>query len=120
MERRITTSCKPLKEERELHINICMDENENWIAELYTNIHKYHNRCIKQGWEQISETVHEDGTWIDGTYRAPAKAISIGKANKPKRVMTEEQKKAAAERMRKWQQSKTNTNNENDLEDDEK
>lgn len=109
---RRTTTEKPLKEERELHINIYMDEDEKWIAELYTNIHKYHTRCIKQGWEQISETTHTDGTWIDGTYKAPAKAISIGKAVKPKRVMSEEQKKAAAERMQKWREAKNKENND--------
>ena len=113
MIKRVTT-CKPLKEEREMHINVYMDENENWIAELYTNIHKYHTKCIRQGWEQISETVHEDGTWIDGTYKAPAKAVLISKANKIKRTMTEEQRKAAAERMQKWRDNKANNDEKED------
>ena len=100
------TNYKPGKYEKELHINIHMNEKDEWVAEIYTNIHKYHNRCIKQGWKQLSETVHTDGTWIDGTYEAPARAVNIGKAVKPKRVMSEEQKIAAAERMKKWQQTK--------------
>lgn len=100
------TNYKPGKYEKELHINIHMNDEDEWVAEIYTNIHKYHNRCIKQGWKQLTETVHTDGTWIDGTYIAPARAINIGKAVKPKRVMSEEQKIAAAERMKKWQQTK--------------
>ena len=100
------TNYKPGKYEKELHINIHMNDEDEWVAEIYTNIHKYHNRCIKQGWKQLTETVHTDGTWIDGTYIAPARAINIGKAVKPKRIMSEEQKIAAAERMKKWQQTK--------------
>lgn len=109
MEKKIT-NYKPGKYEKELHINIHMNDKDEWIAEIYTNIHKYHNRCIKQGWKQLSETVHTDGTWIDGTYEAPARAVNIGKAVKPKRVMSEEQKIAAAERMKKWQESKKQDN----------
>lgn len=109
MEKKIT-NYKPGKYEKELHINIHMNDKDEWVAEIYTNIHKYHNRCIKQGWKQLSETVHTDGTWIDGTYEAPARAVNIGKAVKPKRVMSEEQKIAAAERMKKWQESKKQDN----------
>ena len=104
------TNYKPGKYEKELHINIHMNDRDEWVAEIYTNIHKYHNRCIKQGWKQLSETVHTDGTWVDGTYEAPARAVNIGKAVKPKRVMSEEQKIAAAERMKKWQESKKQDN----------
>ena len=104
------TNYKPGKYEKELHINIHMNDKDEWVAEIYTNIHKYHNRCIKQGWKQLSETVHTDGTWVDGTYEAPARAVNIGKAVKPKRVMSEEQKIAAAERMKKWQESKKQDN----------
>lgn len=120
MKRTVVTDYKPTKFERELHINICMNDNEEWVAHLYTNIHKYHNKCIKQGWTQLTEVVHTDGTWIEGTYEAPARAVLISKANKPKRTMSEEQKKAAAERMRNWRKSlnKDSDINEEDTEDD--
>lgn len=100
------TSSRPSQEERELTVNVTMDEQGNWIAELYTNIHKYHNKCLKQGWTQTSETRHKDGTWIASEFIAPAKAISIGKAIRPKRQMTEEQKQAMSERMIKWRNTK--------------
>lgn len=99
-------SSKPYPSEREMTINIALNENEEWIAEIYTNIHKYYNRCKKQGWKQTSETIHTDGSWISATFEAPAKAITIGKANKPKRQMTEEQKQAAAQRMANWRKIK--------------
>ena len=98
--KREVTNYKPGKYERELHINIHMNEQDEWVAEIYTNIHKYHNRCIRQGWTQITETVHTDGSWVDGTYVAPARAI------KPKRTLTDEQKLAAAKRMKEWQEAK--------------
>lgn len=104
--KREVTNYKPGKYERELHINIHMNEQDEWVAEIYTNIHKYHNRCIRQGWTQITETVHTDGSWVDGTYVAPARAINIGKAIKPKRTLTDEQKLAAAKRMKEWQEAK--------------
>ena len=97
---------KPSILEKEVTINIIMNEDEEWIAEIYTNIHKYHNKCVKQGWTQLSETRHKDGTWIASEFIAPAKAISIGKAVRPKRQMTEEQKQAMSERMTKWRNSK--------------
>jgi len=108
------TASKPLQFERETTINIIMNENNEWVADIYTNIHKYYTKCIRQGWEQTSETIHKDGSWVSATFRAPAKAISIGKANRPKRQMSEEQRKAAAERMAKWRDSKNNNNIEED------
>ena len=110
-------SSKPNPYEREMTINISMNENGEWTAEIYTNIHKYHNRCIKQGWTQISETVHKDGSWVASEFIAPAKAISIGNAVRPKRQMSEEQRQAAKERMQKWRES-LNADTE-DLEDED-
>jgi hypothetical protein len=103
-------SSKPSLEEREMTINIIQNEDGEWTAELYTNIHKYANRCIRQGWKQVNETTHKDGTWISAQFTAPAKAISIGKAVRPKRVVSEEQKQAAKERMQKWRKTKNNEN----------
>lgn len=110
-------SSKPNPYEREMTINVSLNTDNEWIAEIYTNIHKYHNRCIKQGWKQISETTHNDGSWVASEFIAPAKAISIGKAIRPKRQMSEEQKQAAKERMQKWRESLHTV--EEDLEDED-
>jgi len=100
---RVSSKLNPL--EREVTVNIVLNQNGEWVAQLFTNIHKYHNRCLKQGWKQISETTHIDGSWVSSTFEAPAKAISIGKAVRPKRQMTEEQRQAMAERMAKWRET---------------
>lgn len=44
------TSEKPLPSEREFICNIIQDDNGEWIAIIDTNIRKYANRCLKQGW----------------------------------------------------------------------
>ena len=95
----IITLVKLTPEEREVLINISADENGKLWAEVDTTIQKYANKCIKQGWEQTSETRHTDGSWQGATFRAPATAISIRNPN-AKRTMSDEQKQAMAERMK--------------------
>lgn len=97
----LITKDKPLKEEREMYTNTYQDDDGDWVIELETNISKYDNKCRKQGWIQKCVTYHTDGTWIASVWIAPAKAISIGKAERPKRQMTEEQRRVAAERLKK-------------------
>lgn len=92
---------KPMACEREMHTNTMQDDDGNWIVELDTNIQKYSNKCRKQGWTLVSETTHTDGSWVSAVWRAPAKALTIAKANRPKRHMSEEQRKATAERFAK-------------------
>lgn len=103
----LTTKIKLSAEEREVLINLYPNENGEMIADLETSIQKYATRCIKQGWEQISETRHEDGSWVAATFRAPAKAINIGKAERSKRTMTEEQRQLAAERLKAAREAKS-------------
>lgn len=105
--KRYVVNSKPLACEREMHTNTIQDDDGNWIVELDTNIQKYSNRCKKQGWTQISETTHTDGSWVSAVWKAPAKALTISKANKPKRQMTEEQRRAVAERFAKIRAEKT-------------
>ncbi len=93
----IITSTKLTLEEKEVVINIFRDENGKQLAEIDTSIPKYANKCKKQGWEQISETRHTDGSWIAAVFRASASTVTIGKANKAKRKITEKQR-AALER----------------------
>lgn len=97
---------KPLPCEREMYTNTYQDENGEWVVELETNIQKYSNKCKKQGWTLVREFIHADGSWVSAVWKAPAKAITIAKANKPKRQMTEEQRKAAAERFAKIRETK--------------
>lgn len=47
-----TVSSKVTAEEREVTINISC-ENGEWVANLYTCIEKYANKCKKQGWKQV-------------------------------------------------------------------
>ena len=113
----ITIPVKVTPEEREVLINIYPDEDGKLWAEIDTTIQKYANKCIKQGWEQISETRHTDGSWQGATFRAPASAISIRNPN-AKRTMSEEQKQIMAERMRLMREKKNNNEVANDEDDD--
>lgn len=101
-----TVTSKVSAEEREVVINLTPDENGEWIANLYTCVEKYANRCKKKGWTQISETWHTDGVFVCAEFTAPAKAVSIRNANPVKREMSEEQRKAASERFRKIKNEK--------------
>jgi hypothetical protein len=104
----IITSVKLTPEEREVLINISADEKGKLWAEIDTTIQKYANKCIKQGWEQISETRHTDGSWQGATFRASATAIGIRNPN-AKRTMSDEQKQAMSERMRLMREKKGNS-----------
>ena len=103
----LTTKIKLSADEREVLINLYPNENGEMIAVLETSIQKYATKCIKQGWEQISETRHEDGSWVSATFRASAKSINIGKAERTKRIMTEEQRQLAAERLKAAREAKS-------------
>ena len=111
-----TINIKVTPEEREVLINIYPDEDGKLWAEIDTTIQKYANKCIKQGWEQISETRHTDGSWQGATFRAPASAISIRNPN-AKRTMSEEQKQIMSERMRLMREKKNNNEVVNDEDD---
>ena len=111
-----TINIKVTPEEREVLINIYPDEDGNLWAEIDTTIQKYANKCIKQGWEQISEIRHTDGSWQGATFRAPASAISIRNPN-AKRTMSEEQKQIMSERMRLMREKKNNNEVANDEDD---
>ena len=85
---------RPLAEERELHISLTLNENDEWVWEVDTNISKYINAFKKRGWEQISEGVLvSDGTVQCATFRsADKKPISFRDLSKvrEKRVLSEE------------------------------
>lgn len=85
---------RPLAEERELHISLSLNENNEWVWEVDTNISKYINTLKKRGWEQTSEGVlSADGTVQSATFRSiDKKPISFRDLSKvrEKRVLSEE------------------------------
>ena len=88
------TAYRPLAEERELHISLTLNENDEWVWEVDTNIPKYINALKKRGWEQTSEGVlTTDGTVQSATFRSTdKKPISFRDLTKvrEKRVLSEE------------------------------
>lgn len=113
------TTSRPMLDEREVLINIFQDEDGEWIAELETCIQKYDNKCRKKGWVQKSVTLHKDGSWVSSVWVAPAYAVNIGNAVKVKRVMTEEQRQAAAQRLARARENRKLDDEEGDDFNDE-
>ncbi len=63
---------------------------KTWSA--YTNIPSTITKFKNQGWTLIQETLYEDGAIESCRFEAPKAAITIGKANRKKRVLSEEHK----------------------------
>ena len=96
---------RPLAEERELHISLTLNENNEWVWEVDTNISKYINAFKKRGWEQTSEGVlASDGTVQCATFRSTdKKPISFRDLSKvrEKRIMSEEQRAILRDNLQK-------------------
>ena len=96
---------RPLAEERELHISLSLNEKNEWVWEVDTNISKYINALKKRGWEQISEGVLvSDGTIQCATFRSTdKKPISFRDLSKvrEKRIMSEEQRAILRDNLQK-------------------
>lgn len=96
---------RPLAEERELHISLTLNENNEWVWEVDTNISKYINALKKRGWEQTSEGVlAADGTVQSATFRSTdKKPISFRDLSKvrDKRVMSEEHRAILRDNLQK-------------------
>ena len=96
---------RPLAEERELTINLHLNDNDEWVWEVDTNISKYINALKKRGWEQTSEGVlASDGTIQCATFRSmDKKPISFRDLTKvrEKRVMSEEQREILRKNLQK-------------------
>lgn len=92
-----TSSYRLSKEEHETHLYI--DEIDNcWIAD--TSIQKDINKFKKQGWTIKKEFKYPDGSIKAMEFTAPRNAMPIGKANKTKRNITDEQRQASSDRMK--------------------
>ena len=95
----------PLAEERELHISLTLNENNEWVWEVDTNISKYINTLKKRGWEQTSEGVlASDGTVQSATFRSTdKKPISFRDLSKvrEKRILSEEHRAILRDNLQK-------------------
>ena len=83
------TSYRLLPEEREV-ILIMDDRDRKWQASCSSPT--YMKKFEKQGWKCVRTEYYKDGTVCTKIYEAPCKSISIGKYERPKRNMSEEQK----------------------------
>ena len=90
------TNSKPSVEEQETHLYI--DSSETWLAD--TTIRKDMTKFKKQGWEIVDLTCLTGTDSVVGMrFRAPRRALTIGKAVRNRPALTDEQRRAAAERM---------------------
>ena len=95
------TSYRLLPEEREV-ILIMDDRDRKWQASCSSPT--YMKKFEKQGWKCTRTEYYKDGTVCTKFYEAPCKSISIGKYERPKRKMSEEQ-------IKKMQQARSKTKN---------
>ena len=82
------TSYRLLPEEREV-ILIMDDRDRKWKASCSSPT--YMKKFEKQGWKCTEIEYYIDGTVCTQFYEAPCKSISIGKYERPKRNISEEQ-----------------------------
>lgn len=87
--------------EQETHLYITSEEQ--W--EAYTTIPKDIRKFEKQGWMLKTEELYPDKSVYSRTYVAPRNAITIRTPHK--RVISEEQRKAASERFKKMHERKS-------------
>lgn len=100
MKSKVTVS-QLTRDEREVHISL--DEITNqWVAEV--SIGKYITKFRNAGWRELRRLEYEDGRPAIVWFAAPAFALGIRKP--VKRQMSDEQRKAAAERMKAQRKSK--------------
>lgn len=95
-------------EEREVHLWFD-DIGRVWKAEA--SILKYINTFRRAGWKEISCANDDNGVPVIAQFEAPAHAISIRKAERKKRGMTDEQKQALTERLSLARESQKNREN---------
>ena len=81
-------SAKLLPEEREV-VLVMDDKDRVWKASCSSPT--YMRKFEKQGWKCVRTEYYKDGTVCTKFYEAPCKSISIGKYERPKRNISEEQ-----------------------------
>lgn len=83
--------------ERETHIYRCDD---GWVMD--STVPKDYNAAMRKGWVPVAQTVYEDGTVCGMVLKAIPSAVTI--RNNAKRRVSDEQKAAAAEALRKYRE----------------
>lgn len=83
--------------ERETHIYRCDD---GWMMD--STVPKDYNAAMRKGWVPVAQTVYEDGTVCGIVLKAIPSAVTI--RNNTKRRVSDEQKAAAAEALRKYRE----------------
>lgn len=73
-------------EERE---TVLVYDNMDKVWLMDSTVPKHCNKAKKQGWEQTTEYIYDDGTVCGGAFTAPARAITI--RNAEKKQMSEKQ-----------------------------
>ena len=77
-----------------------------WYAD--TSVSKHITKFKKQGWEIVSQTINEQGIVQAVEFKCDnPSSITIGRAVKRKRDLTEEQRNEAIERLRVAREKKT-------------
>ena len=96
--------------------NITNEEKETILRYDYidkcwyvdTSVPAHITKFTKQGWEIVSQTVNEDNVVQAVEFKCNnLSSITIGKADKKKRELTEEQRQKLAERMKKIRNQKS-------------
>ena len=87
--------------ERETHI---YRDEKGWVMD--STVPKDFNAALRKGWEPVAQTVYEDGTVCGMVLRAMPSAITIRKNTT--RSVSDAQKAAGAEALRKYREEKTN------------
>ena len=98
------TNVKLSREEKETVINYSELDNK-WVVD--TSVWKHMNKFKKQGWKVISTQYYPNGDVMAMQFECPPHGISIRPFEKIKREMSDEQRLAMSERMKKMQESRT-------------
>ena len=85
--------------ERETHI---YRSGDGWVMD--STVPKDFNAALRKGWKPVAQTVYEDGAVCGMVLRAMPSAITIRK--NPARSVSDAQKAAAAEALRKYRKEK--------------
>lgn len=94
-------SDKLTREERETIVTICEADG---CYHIDTSIQAHIRKFDKLGYSCIEEQRYDDGTVMSKQYKVPKYAISF--RSPKKRTLTDEQRAASAERLRKYRAGK--------------
>lgn len=92
-----TITSKISVSERETHI---YRSGDGWVMD--STVPKDFNAALRKGWTPIEQTVYDDGTVCGMILKAIPSAVTIRK--NAKRRVSDEQKAAAAETLRKYRE----------------